>query len=294
MSRTTSQGEASVRLLCETFHVSRQAYYAAGSGDTDSGGRAPRPERQGRWASAAELEPAIRELTAKHPSWGVRKIWASLRRRGLVVSRRRTWALMHHWGLTLAPIAERREEAARGHVTVEESNRRWASDLTTVWTRQDGVVALAPVVDCGDRFALACAVTRSQEAPEILAPLTESLTREFDRPEEVPDGLELRTDHGPQYTGADCWELCAHWRLDHTFAPVGRPTGNAVAERFILTLKTDLLWTRDWESLDELRQAVHEWLVTYNYERPHQALAWSTPAERRAENLGRPTLAAAA
>jgi hypothetical protein len=37
-----------------------------------------------------------------------------------------------------------------------------------------------------------------------------------------------------------------------------------VAERFILTLKTDLLWTRDWQSLAELRQAVHEWLVTYN------------------------------
>ena len=29
MSRTTSRGPASVELLCETFHVSRQAYYGA-------------------------------------------------------------------------------------------------------------------------------------------------------------------------------------------------------------------------------------------------------------------------
>ena len=49
-------------------------------------------------------------------------------------------------------MAERREEADRGHVTVADSNRRWATDLTTVWTRQDGVVALVPVIDCGDRF----------------------------------------------------------------------------------------------------------------------------------------------
>jgi putative transposase len=294
MSRTTSLGEATVRLVCETFHLSRQAYYEAGKRGKRPSRPASRPERQGAWAAVEELEPAIRELTAKHPGWGVRKIWASLRRRGLVASQKRVWALMRHWGLTLAPVAERREEAARGHVAVSESNRRWASDLTTVWTRQDGVVALTPVIDCGDRFVFACGVSRSQEAPEVLAPLTESLQSEFGRPDEVPDALELRSDHGPQYTGTDCWELCEHWRLDHTLAPVGRPTGNAVAERFILTLKTDLLWTRDWETLDEVRQAVASWLVIYNHERPHQALGWNTPAEQRADNRGRPLLAAAA
>jgi putative transposase len=74
--------------------------------------------------------------------------------------------------------------------------------------------------------------------------------------------------------------------VDHTFAPVGRPTGNAVAERFIQALKVELVWTRDWESLEELREAVTEWLQVYNHVRPHQALDWMTPAEKRAENLG--------
>jgi len=67
---------------------------------------------------------------------------------------------------------------------------------------------------------------------------------------------------------------------------VGRPTGNAVAERFIATLKIELLWTRDWESIEELRSAVREWLRSYNYERPHQALNDCTPAEKREKNLG--------
>jgi transposase InsO family protein len=46
----------------------------------------------------------------------------------------------------------------------------------------------------------------------------------------VPDGFEIRTDHGPQYTGATCDEFSTDWNVDQTFAPVGRPTGNAVAE----------------------------------------------------------------
>lgn len=101
----------------------------------------------------------------------------------------------------------------------------------------------------------------------------------------MPDGLELRSDHGPQYTGGDCLQLCSRWRLDHTFAPVGRPTGNAVAERFILTMKSELIWTRDWESADELRAALAAWFEVYHNERPHQALGWKTPSEKRAENL---------
>lgn len=291
MSRTTSLGEATVRLLCATFGISRQAYYAAGR-------RRPQPStpapRAGAWATAEQLTAAIPTIVQAHPGWGVRKVWAVLRRQGLVASHKRVWAVMRHLGLTLPPVAERREEAARGHVTVADSNRRWATDLTTVWTRHDGVVALVPVIDCGDRFALACAVTKSQEAPCVLAPVGSSLWCEFHRPDDVPDGLELRSDHGPQYTGADCAELCARWRLDHTLAPVGRPTGNAVAERFILTLKTELIWTRDWESAAELDEALRHWLHDYNHQRPHQALAWQTPAERRAANLNNRTVAARA
>jgi putative transposase len=192
---------------------------------------------------------------------------------------------MKRLGLVL-PAPEHREEGARlGTVAVPDSNRRWATDLTTVWTRQDGLVAVVPVIDCGDRMVLDFEVTESQESPAVLAPLARALEEQFGRPEDVPDGLELRSDHGPQYTGGDCSQLVGQWRLDHTFAPVGRPTGNAVAERFILTMKSELIWTRDWDTAAELRDALRRWLEIYHHERPHQALGWKTPGEKRAENL---------
>jgi putative transposase len=286
MSRTTSQGDASVQLLCATFGLSRQAYYAARATGRTPRAPAARAERPGFWASAAALEPAIRALAGRHPGWGVRKIWASLRRDGLVASRKRVWALMRHLGLTLAPLAQRREEAARGQVAVADSNRRWATDPTTVWTRQDGVVALTPVIDCGDRLALTCGVSRSQEAPAVLAPVRQALESEFGDAASVPDGLELRTDHGPQYTGSDCESMCRQWALDHTMAPVGRPTGNAVGERLIRTMKEECIWLRDWSSAAELRAALDKWIEAYNERRPHQALDWQTPAERRDQRLG--------
>jgi putative transposase len=242
----------------------------------------------------AALEPAIRQCAAAHPAWGVRKVWATLRRQPeLRASYKRIWALMHRWGLVLAPPALRDPQAPRGTVCVPQSNRRWASDLTTVWTRQDGWVAVIPVVDCGDRRCLELEASQSQESTPILAPVEWALVAEFGSPAAVPAEMELRTDHGPQFTGGDCQQLCDHWGLNHTLAPVGRPTGNAVAERLILTLKQELLWTRDWESLAEVRQALPAWRDEYNHRRPHQALGWRTPTEQRALNLGRLQEAAA-
>ncbi len=46
-----------------------------------------------------------------------------------------------------------------------------------------------------------------------------------------------------------------------------------------------LIWTRDWDSADELREALARWLEIDHRQRPHQALGGKTPSEKRAENL---------
>ena len=76
------------------------------------------------------------------------------------------------------------------------------------------------------------------------------------------------------------------WNVDHTFAPVGRPTGNTVAQRVIRTMPEQCIWLRDWVSLKDLGAALAVWQSEYNERRPHQSLHWSTPSERRQERLG--------
>lgn len=122
----------------------------------------------------------------------------------------------------------------------------------------------------------------------MLRPVEDALAMVFGQRSRVPGELELRSDHGPQYTGSDAEARCRRWGLVHTFAPVARPTGNAVPERVIQTLKVELLWARDWESIAELESAIREWVDRYNNERPHQALGWRTPAQQRALNLNPP------
>ena len=282
MSRLTSAGYATVTLLCETFGVSRQAYYAS---------RKPkklalvstRPSSH-RYVTAEAALTAIQGVVDAHPAWGVRKVWATLRRNGTRVGRRRVWALMRAHGLVIT-ATPRAPEPRRGHVVVPEPNRRLATDLTTVWTRKDGLVAVMITVDCGCRSVLDVTVSKSQASGPVLASVDRALELAFGSPEHVPEGVEIRSDHGPQYTGADAAAMAKTWGVVQTFAPVGRPTGNAVAERTIRTMKEECVWLSDWDSEDELRTALIAWRQSFNCERPHQSLKWSTPAEYRASRL---------
>jgi len=298
MSSSTSCGEASVALLAQTFGLSRQAVYAAraarqaaartaGLAHGDRPTTAPAAPPKSRGVPVETLVDAITSIVEQQPAWGVRKVWAVLRRQGLHVGRRRVHALMKAAGLVLPRDSKGpRDPGPRGHVTTPEPNRRIAVDFTTVWTAEDGTVAVAIGVDCGCRSVLDVTATKSQSSGAILASADRALQAAFGSPADVPDGAELRSDHGPQYTGHDAEDLARAWGVVHTFAPVGRPTGNAVAERTIRTMKEECIWLRDWRSLAELQQALQAWARAFNHDRPHQALGWQTPAERREERLG--------
>jgi hypothetical protein len=126
----------------------------------------------------------------------VRKVWATLRREGLRVSRTRVWALMHAHGLVLVREAEPGGPPPRGHGVVPDPNRRWATDLTTVWTRREGWGAVVPTIDCGCRSVLALEVTTDQSAPAVLRALDALLVEQFGTAAAVPAGLQLKIAPG--------------------------------------------------------------------------------------------------
>lgn len=282
---------AKVNAICKAFGFSRAAWYAAA--------KAPSPRPRPRQPTPAglptveELTVLIRAIVAEHPAWGVLKVWATLKREKLRVGKHRVRALMRSLGL-LFPARREHEKIGRGHVTVPEPNRRWATDFTCVPTKKDGLVYIFPVIDCGCRSCLDLEVSTSADVGPALRPVERALEAAFGSPAGVPHGFEIRSDQGSVYTSRTFANVERAWGFDHTYAPIGRPTGNAVAERVIKTLKEECLWLRDWNDAEEVRAALAVWRANYNERRPHQAIGWETPADRRRRKLqGVPQLAAA-
>jgi putative transposase len=73
---------------------------------------------------------------------------------------------------------------------------------------------------------------------------------------------------------------------------VREPEGNGCVERFIRTLKENLLWVRRFATIEELRQALHAFKDTYNRTWIVERHGYQTPAAVRAAQL--PPLPAAA
>src|SRR5919204_6563718 len=98
-------------------------------------------------------------------------------------------------------------------------------------------------------------------------------------------GLAVRHDHGSQYVSNAFQEELAFLGIDSSPAFVRAPEGNGCAERFIRTVKENLLWLRRFETGEELRRALLEFKERYNQTWIVERHGYRTPAQVRHELL---------
>jgi putative transposase len=242
------------------------------------------------------LLAAIRAVLAASPFHGEghRKVWARLRHGGVRTSKRRVLRLMREHGL-LAPSrvgAPRGPRSHDGTIIPEAVDVMWGTDLTTTVTG-DGQAAVFVAID---HFSADCvgihAALRATRF-EALEPLRQGVRRHFGGfAEGIATGLAVRHDHGSQYMSDDFQKEIAFLGIESSPAFVRAPEGNGCAERFIRTLKENLLWVRTFDTVEELRVAPLEFRETYNTTWLVERHGFRPPAEIRNEQLPPAALAA--
>ena len=80
----------------------------------------------------------------------------------------------------------------------------------------------------------------------------------------VARGLKLRHDHGSNYMSGDFQDEIKCLGIEASPSFVREPEGNGVAERFIRTLKENLLWVRTYKTIEELRAELVAFARRYN------------------------------
>lgn len=282
-----SQEEA-FAMMCRRYGVSRKTGYkwlgrfrADGLEGLVERSRAPLSHPQAMTPEVAETCVAVRRA---HPSWGPRKVLASLERRAPDTA----WpaassigALFDREGLTVKRRLRRRSPAAAPFGACEAANDVWCMDFKGWFLTGDGRRCEPfTLSDAHSRYLLRCQALGRNDTDHVW-PVLEAALREFGLPR------ALRSDNGPPFAsrGAGGLSRLAVKVIKAGITPEriepGKPQHNGRLERLHLTLLQDTA-SPPARSLRQQLQRFAAFQRLYNEERPHQALANRTPAEHYA------------
>jgi transposase InsO family protein len=240
------------------------------------------------WSDAALLEK-IREVIAASPFYGEghRKVWARLRFQEVRTSKARVLRLMREAQL-LAP-SRTFPKAANPHtgtIITARPNEVWASDHTMTATVEEGHVTVFVAVDHCTTECVGLHAAKKATRFEALEPLRQGV-RDYcgGFRAGAAAGIRNRHDHGSQYMSDDYQAEIAFLGMESSPSFVRQPECNGCVERFIRTLKEQLLWVRVFRNVEELRCALAEFRERYNQRWIVQRLGYLTPAQARQQLL---------
>ena len=169
----------------------------------------------------------------------------------------------------LAPTRAGRVHGPAAHdgtIIPDRPDAMWGIDATAAWTAEGTATVFIAV----DHFTAECVgihAARKGTRFEALEPLRQGVRRHFDGYREaVAAGLALRHDHGSQFMSDHFQTELRFLGIASSPAFVREPEGNGCAERFIRTLKEQLLWIERFASVETLRQALLAFKDRYNRE----------------------------
>jgi transposase InsO family protein len=270
-------------MICAVYRVARSSVYALRIQPLRSTAAKRGPKTR---VSDGELLTAIRHVLATSPfhGEGYRKIRARLAHTGVAVGGKRVLRLMRQHRL----LAPRRlgppngNPAHDGRIVTERPNVMWGTDATRVYTRQEGWCWFFGAIDHYTDEVVGWHVAKRGDRWAALQPLRGGVQTMFGAfAKEIARGLQIRCDWGPQYIAA-AWIHEVHW-LGMAISPsfVGEPQCNGVAERFMRTLKEHCLYLHHFQTLDEARQVITDFIQRYNHHWLIERLGHRTPVQAR-------------
>ena len=151
-------------------------------------------------------------------------------------------------------------------------NTKWTCDITYLWTGQ-GWLYLAIVMDLHSRRIIGWSMKDHLKSDLAQEALTMAIRQR--RPQ---SSLLHHSDRGVQYACGDYQNLLKEQGITASMSRTGNCYDNAVTESFFGTLKTEHVHHQQFQSRDQARSSVFEWIeVFYNRQRRHSSLGYLSP-----------------
>jgi len=253
----------SVSEICIAAQIPRRTFYNWWSRYREGGfenliNKPRRPYMTHR--TPREIVKAVTDLR-RETGWCPHRIAGYLRKRGVNICHMTVYRILRREGLN-HPLAKPRQQRTYKRWQRRHSNSLWQCDLKLVGARW-----LITILDDHSRFVPGSRIFKGGTAENVIWLLDEAI-HEYAKPRQI------LTDHGSQFWSVRRGEstfdaYCEENRIKHILGGIGKPTTLGKIER----------WFRTYD-LEHARFQLHrKFIEYYNYDRPHMALDYSTPAE---------------
>ena len=268
------QENFTVTRMCHLMEVSQSAYY-----DWLQRPQSARSLEDGR------LGEKVRESHRKsRGAYGARRIREDLMEDNETISRMRVGRLMKQHGLQSKTRRKFKATTNSNHgrpvapnvlerkITVERPDQVYAGDITYIPT-DEGWLYLAVFIDLYSRAIVGWAMSERMPAELVNDALLMATWKR-----KPGKGLVVHSDRGSQYAS----ELYQKTLKEHGFicsmSRKGNCWDNAPSESFFHTLKTELTHHRRYQTREEAKQEIFEYIeVFYNRHRRHSTIGYQTP-----------------
>jgi putative transposase len=220
------------------------------------------------------LGERLKELAKEHPRYGVRRLWALVRREGRAVNVKRVRRLCGNLGLLLK---QRRRRKRRGMgvglpCRAERPGQVWAYDFVEDRTVSGMKLRVLTVIDEFTRECIALETEYRMGAAFVASTLLAAFGRRG-APEFV------RSDNGPEFIAKHLMRALAGAGVKARHIDPGSPWQNGRDERFNGSLRDECLNMETFASRDQARAVITGYRRRYNECRPHSSLGYRTPVE---------------
>ena len=159
-------------------------------------------------------------------------------------------------------------------------NQKWVTDVTEFKAKDGNKVYLSPILDLFNNEIVSYTLSYSPNWAQVEKMLKLAVKRL-----NKTNGSILHSDQGWQYQMAAYRQILAEHGIIQSMSRKGNCLDNAAMESFFGRLKTECFYGREFNTREEIVNAVRDYLDYYNHRRIQLKLKGLSPIQYRRQSL---------
>ena len=235
-----------------------------------------------------EVKEMIKRIYYRHKGrFGYRRVTLLLRQQGLLINHKTVLRLMGVLKLK-SVIRLKKYKSYKGEqgkiapnllnrtFKAEKPNQKWATDVTE-FNVSGKKLYLSPIIDLYNQEIVSYELSESPNFNSVMAMLDKAFKKV-----NIKEPLLLHSDQGWQYQMKQYQHSLQKNKITQSMSRKGNCLDNAVIENFFGIIKSELFYLKKYDSIEQLKKEINQYINYYNYDRIKLNLNGMSPIQYRA------------